>query len=79
MIALKSEKKTKKPANLKGEQNIMEKTYFENKKFESICKLSQARLKKYVEKALKETHNDITSGDGFVFAKGTFHDYHLRP
>lgn len=43
-----------------------------NKKFENICKMSQVRLKKYAEMKLKETHTDITVGDGFVFAKGTF-------
>lgn len=43
-----------------------------NKKFERICQMSQAALKKYVERELKYTHNDITVGDGFVFAKGTF-------
>ena len=42
-----------------------------NKKFENICKMSQIRLKKYVEMQLKITHNDVTVGDGFVFAKGT--------
>lgn len=43
-----------------------------NKKFESICKMSELRLKKYVEMQLKKTHEDITVADGFVFAKGTF-------
>lgn len=43
-----------------------------NKKFEMICKMSQMKLKKYVEMELKNTHTDITVGDGFVFAKGTF-------
>ena len=43
-----------------------------NKKFENICKMSQLRLKKYVEMKLRKTHNDITVGDGFVFAKGAF-------
>ena len=43
-----------------------------NKKFEIICKMTQSRLKKYVENTLKTTHSDITVGDGFVFAKGTF-------
>jgi hypothetical protein len=43
-----------------------------NKIFENICKMSQLRLKKYVEVVLKRTHEDITVGDGFVFAKGTF-------
>lgn len=41
-----------------------------NKKFENICKMSQSKLKKYVETELKYTHKDITVGDGFVFAKG---------
>lgn len=43
-----------------------------NKTFENICKMSQLRLKKYVELQLKNTHTDITVGDGFVFAKGNF-------
>lgn len=43
-----------------------------NKKFEMLCQMSQLRLKKYVEIALKKTHTDITVADGFVFAKGTF-------
>ena len=42
------------------------------KKFESICKMSQKNLKKYVVGVLKETYTDVTVGDGFVFAKGTF-------
>lgn len=43
-----------------------------NKKFENICKMSQAVVKKYATKQLGKTHTDITVGDGFVFAKGTF-------
>ena len=43
-----------------------------NKKFEMICQMSQLRVKKYVEEMLRLTHTDITVGDGFVFAKGTF-------
>ena len=43
-----------------------------NKKFEMICKMSQLRLKKYVEMQLKKTYKDVTVGDGFVFAKGDF-------
>ena len=43
-----------------------------NKKFELICKMSQERVKQYAQKALTKTHTDITVGDGFVFAKGTF-------
>ena len=43
-----------------------------NKTFENICKMSQLRLKKHTEDMLRKTHSDITVGDGFVFAKGTF-------
>ena len=43
-----------------------------NKKFENICKMSQHTVKKYVATQLQITHTDITVGDGFVFAKGTF-------
>ncbi len=43
-----------------------------NKKFEMICQMSQAGVKKYVEDQLKITYTDVTVGDGFVFAKGTF-------
>lgn len=40
--------------------------------FEKICRMSQKELKKYVAKRLKETHDNITVGDGFVYAQGTF-------
>jgi hypothetical protein len=40
--------------------------------FEKICRMSQKELKKYVANRLKETHNDITVGDGYVYAQGTF-------
>ena len=43
-----------------------------NKKFEMICQMSDLRVKKYAEETLRMTHTDITVGDGFVFAKGTF-------
>lgn len=43
-----------------------------NKVFENICKMSQYGVKKYVDDMLRKTHKDITVGDGFVFAKGTF-------
>lgn len=43
-----------------------------NEKFAMICKMTQNGVKGYVETALKATHSDITVGDGFVFAKGTF-------
>lgn len=43
-----------------------------NRNFIKICKMSQANLKKYVANRLRETHKDITIGDGFVYAQGTF-------
>ena len=41
-------------------------------KFQSICRMTQADLKKYVAKELKITHNKVISEDGFVYAQGTF-------
>lgn len=38
--------------------------------FKSICQMSQENLKKYVAKQLKETHKDISVGDGYVYAQG---------
>lgn len=52
-------------ANLKGDKNM-------NAKFEMICKMTQKHLKEYVATELKRTYTDVTVGDGFVFAKGTF-------
>lgn len=43
-----------------------------NKEFEKICRMSQKSLKNYVEKRLHATHNEITVGDGFVYAQGNF-------
>lgn len=40
--------------------------------FVSICKKSQNDLKNYVFSRLRDTHNDITYKDGFVYAKGKF-------
>lgn len=40
--------------------------------FEQICKMSQKQIKKYVKRKLSETHKDIVSGDGYVFAQGDF-------
>lgn len=48
----------------------MKNVHFENKKFENICKMSQTTLKKYLETELKGVYKDVTSGDGFLFAKG---------
>jgi di/tripeptidase len=42
------------------------------KKFEKICKMPQAHLKKYLAKELEKTHKEITIDDGFVYAQGTF-------
>ena len=42
------------------------------KTFANICKMSQKNLKKYVSKELKKTYSDVTVGDGFVYAQGTF-------
>lgn len=42
------------------------------KSFENICKMSQENLKSYLTKYLKTQYNDVTSSDGFIYAKGTF-------
>ena len=43
-----------------------------NEVFKKICNMSQFAVKKHVTEKLKETYSDVFSGDGFVFAKGTF-------
>ena len=40
--------------------------------FESICRMSQQALKSYVGIKLLETHADVVTGDGFVYAQGKF-------
>lgn len=40
--------------------------------FNNICKMSQETLKKFVAKKLKETHETIIVGDGFLYAQGDF-------
>ena len=40
--------------------------------FENICRKSQKKLKKYVKNKLMETHDEVTVGDGFVYAQGKF-------
>ena len=40
--------------------------------FEQICKMSQKDLKKFVAKKLKETHDKVIVGDGYVYAQGDF-------
>lgn len=42
------------------------------KRFEDICRMSQSQLKTYLTKYLKSKYNDVTSSDGFIYAKGTF-------
>lgn len=42
------------------------------KSFENICKMSQKSLKTYLTKYLKTQYNDVTSSDGFIYAKGTY-------
>ena len=43
-----------------------------NEIFEMICRMSQSELKRYVSVELLKTHKDVYSGDGYVFAQGTF-------
>lgn len=40
--------------------------------FENICKMSQKQLKTYLTKHLKTLYTDVTSRNGFVYAKGDF-------
>ena len=40
--------------------------------FAKICRMSQKDLKKFVTKKLKETHNKVIEGDGYVYAQGEF-------
>ena len=42
------------------------------KRFEDICRMSQNQLKTYLTKYLKSKYNDVTSSDGFIYAKGAF-------
>lgn len=39
---------------------------------QNICRMSQTDLKKYVRLKLKKRYSEVVSGDGYVFAKGTF-------
>lgn len=43
-----------------------------NKMFEKICRMTQSELKAYLKKELGKKYNNITSGDGFIYAKGEF-------
>ena len=40
--------------------------------FESICNMSQKKLKGYVATELRKTYSDVYMGDGYVYAQGTF-------
>ena len=42
------------------------------KRFTEICKMSQNQLKTYLTKYIKSKYNNVTSSDGFIYAKGTF-------
>jgi hypothetical protein len=42
------------------------------KRFEDICRMSQSQVKTYLTKYLKSKYNEVTSSDGFIYAKGTF-------
>ena len=41
-------------------------------KFKNMCRMSQKQLKKYAAKKLRKAYEEVVSGDGYVFAKGTF-------
>lgn len=43
-----------------------------NSFLEKLCKMTEAELKEFLTFKLLNTHNDITTADGFVFAKGEF-------
>lgn len=43
-----------------------------NKYFEDICRLPQMNLKKKLQEHLKTHYHGVTSGDGWLFAQGTF-------
>ena len=43
-----------------------------NKFFEYICKMSQEKLKQSMIKNLERKNYDVVSGDGYVFAQGSF-------
>lgn len=43
-----------------------------NHSFTEICQMSQTALKFYVANRLKETYEDVTVGDGFVYAQGKY-------
>lgn len=57
----------KKPMNKKFVEDTTMK-----KKFENICRMDQKSLKTYVFNELLNTHKEIYSRDGFVFAVGNF-------
>lgn len=40
--------------------------------FQKICKMSQKTLKKFVAQQLKHMYDDVTVGDGYVYAQGSF-------
>ena len=60
-------KETKKTSyNYKGERNS--KHY---KMFKKICRLTQSKLKTYLEMRLDAYYDTVYTGDGYIYAKGT--------
>lgn len=51
--------------NIKGGRKM-------NKKFESICRMSQKELKIHVSNELRKEYKEVYTGDGYVYAQGTF-------
>lgn len=43
-----------------------------NKYFENLCMMTQERLKVFLTSHLKTKYDKVTSGDGWLFAQGTF-------
>ena len=42
------------------------------KRFEELCKMTQVELKEYLTEYMEAKYGDVTVGDGYVYAKGTF-------
>lgn len=55
-----------------GYAQIVQRRKKMNRTFETICRMSQVDLKKYVANELKKTHDKVINKDGFVYAQGTF-------
>lgn len=42
------------------------------KTFEELCKMTQVEMKAYLTEYMKEKYSNVTTGDGYVYAKGSF-------